>query len=203
MAQQPSSPYALPRDRATDRSNLVDLQTIGLAARDPQTGLLVPVDPAWNMGRQVGVDDGLDGKTGRPDGARQDPIVVQARDPDAAPPVAFAPGSIRRNVTWPAEGNGGKGQFSWASNQASDPGAPFQVTGVAEYVISSLHLQLSRALSWVVAGVKPAIPAGPAGQHGTGQVLRAATGWPVVAPQVPSYSARVPLLRPRDLVSQS
>jgi hypothetical protein len=191
-----ASPYLLPRDPATDRSN-------------PETWATIePVNPDGTLariplGRQRSVETGLDPKTGRPARFRSRPVMVQARDLRAAAPVSVSPGTVRRNVVWPVRENGAQGLFSWAGNRNSGGGRFFQVTGVAEYLISSLALQLSRPLSWVVAGQKPAIPTGP---DQTAQMRRfrgfqQGTGWPVVAPNVPSYGSRVPLLRPSSLVS--
>ena len=199
--------YQLRRDPTTDRGNLVDLATVGLAYRDPTSLQLVPVAGALaeNLGgRQVGVIVSRS-KAGRPVLRRTDPFrAVTPRAPnDAGPGPVLAPGTVRRDVAWPLVGGGGRGDFSSTANaRPGGPGRAFQPTKVIEYVISSLALRLGGGLSlaWPVAGVKPLIGQGPDATH-RHRMLAAASGWPVVAPSVPSFSSRVPLLRPRSLVS--
>ena len=187
--------FQIPRDPATDQSRPVDWQTIEPVAPD---GTLARIP----SGRQVRTTK-TDTAVGRPGRFKTRPLLVQARDPLAAAPKAISPGTVRRNVVWPVEETGNRGLFSWASNSAPNPGRFFQVTGVAEYVISSLALQLSRPLKWVVTGQKPVLAQGPdqALQVRRFRGYQQGTGWPVIAPAVPSYSARIPLLRPRGLVS--
>lgn len=184
-------------DQGTDRSTLVDLQTVGLATRDPKTGELVRA-PGLSVGRMTATGPALS-KVDRPDQWVNPQVRVQARQLNRDAGGVLAPGTVRRNVAWPVRQNGGRGLFSSAANMAAGPGGrAFKATGVTEYLVSSLHLMLARPLSWVVAGVKPLIPEGPTGQTPSIQ-LSAASGWPVLAPQIPSYGSRVPLLRPRGL----
>lgn len=200
-------PYQLRRDPATDRGNLVDLATIGLASRDPVTLTLVatPGALAENLGgRQTGIVQART-RVGRPGLVHTDPFrVLQPAAPnDAGPGPILAPGTVRRNVEWPLIGGGGRGEFSSTANtRPGGPGRGFQLTKLAEYIISSLALRVGGglSLSWPVAGVKPLIGEGPDASH-RHTMLRQASGWPVVAPAVPSFSSRVPLLRPRNLVS--
>jgi hypothetical protein len=187
--------FQLPRDPATDQSRPVEWSTVE------------PVNPDGTLaripsGRQVSLKPQLT-PVGRTGFWKTRPVMVQARDGRAAAAKAISPGTIRRNVTWPVEETGGRSLFSWAGNAAPDHGRFFQVTGVTEYVISSLALQLARPLKWVITGQKPALAKGVDQQV---QIRRfrgyqQASGWPMIAPAVPSYGARVPLLRPRGLVS--
>ena len=192
-----AAPWLLPRDPATDQSRPVDWQTFE------------PVNPdgtlaRFPLGGQVRTTSLRSKRTGRPSRFRVRPVLVQAVDPRVQVPRAISPGTIRRNVVWPTEEVGATGLFSAAANTHPE-GHPrfFQVTGVAEYIISSLALQLSRPLSWVTAGAKPLLPDGTdaAVQVRRFRGFQQASGWPVVAPSVPSYGSRVPLLRPRGLVS--
>jgi hypothetical protein len=202
-------PYQLRRDPTTDRGNLTDLATVGLAYRDPATLTLVPTPGAEAEsigGRQIGIVATVT-SVGRPALLHTLPFrVLQPRAPnDAGPGPILAPGTIRRNVAWPLNGGGGLSGFSSTANmRTGGPGRAFQVTKVMEYVLSSLFLRSGGGLSlaWPVAGVKPLIGQGPDATH-RHRMVAAASGWPVVAPSVPSFSSRVPLLRPRNLVSTS
>jgi hypothetical protein len=198
--------YAIPTDPSTDRTNLVGLESVGLARRDPQTGQVL--DGAAELATHPLGLQTRPGVTltpaGRPGFARTGNLttVVEPRLDRVSLP-AIAPGTIRRNVDWPIEGGGGRGLFSSTANEGGGgPGRAFQVTAVSEYFLSTLRMMLPRSLSWVVTGAKPLIPEGPDGQHYHSE-LAAASGWPVVQPVVPSYASRVPLLRPRSLVSQT
>jgi len=190
----------LPRDPATDQSNPETWATLEPVAPD---GTLARI----SLGRASRTTSARDPATGRPAFYDAEPVLVQARSENSGLiPRAVSPGTIRRNVVWPVEELGAPGLFSWAANVHAD-GRPrfFQVTGVAEYIISSLALQLARPLSWVVAGVKPQLPDGPdaAIQAARFRGYQQGSGWPVVAPQVPSYGSRVPLLRPSGLATTS
>jgi len=215
--QQPVGRYRLPRSGATDRGNLTDLATVGLAYRDPnllQPGgargaipalVAAPAATAENLGgRQTGRVAAFT-RTGRP--ALQhdvpfDPVTKVSPSVDAGPGPVLASGTVRRNVEWPLLGGGGRGEFSGTANgRPGGPGRAFEVTPVDEYIISSLHLQLPLPLSAPVAGVKPPILNGPDATHRNRLWHARSSGWPVVAPSVPSFSARVPLVRPRNLVS--
>lgn len=205
--QQRPGPYQLRRDPATDRGNLTDLETVGLAFRDPSTGLLVasPAAVTENLGgRQVGNVHPFTA-AGRA-GLRVTQVfraVGRGRSNYAGLTPVLAPGTIRRDVTYPLVGGGGAGPFSSTANtRPGGPGRAFQPTPTSDYLISSLHLQLSRPLRWVIAGVKPLIGEGPDASH-RHNMLGRASGWPVVAASVPSFSAQVPLRRPRNLVSNN
>lgn len=203
--RRPPGVYSYPRDPATDRSTVDDFESVGLAAVDPATGLVVLAPNALAqhlLGRQVGARP-IASRVGRParDTVKEFRPSTQPTNPPAL--VSNAPGSIRRNLVWPIVGGGGVGLFSSTANgHPGGPGLAFEVTGVAEYYLSTLRRLLPRALSWVVAGPKPPIAEGPDGQHAH-RMGAWASGWPVVAPTVPSYSARVPLRRPQGLVSNT
>lgn len=178
----------LPRDPATDRSNAQNWQDMG-------QGQPVPLGRSRRLTAQV------DSRTRRPVRWRNTPVRVQARNLSQAAPVRLAPGTIRRNVVFPTRGHGGRGLFSWTANRSEpNPGRPFQVTNPARYLVSSLHLGLAAPLKWPILGAKPPVPEGPQGQR-LRRMAGPSTGWPVVAPTVPSFGSRVPLLRPRGLVS--
>lgn len=190
-----ASAFQLPRDPATDQSNLVEWSTL---EPTPPDGLL----PRLALGRQVSLKPQLT-RVGRPGFYGVTPVLVQARDSRAAAAKAIGPGTIRRNVVWPTEEIGSRGLFGWAGNAATAAGRFFQVTGVKEYIVSSLHLQLARPLPWVVTGQKPPLSQGvdQVAQSRRFRGYQQGSGWPVIAPSIPSYSARVQLLRPRGLVS--
>ncbi len=195
----------LPRDRATDKSNLIVWQTLGLAVRDPQTGELASSTPPPNLGRQTRTTAVVDDKTGRPDFYKPERVIVQARNLRALAPKAIGPGTIRRNVTFPLGGGpigsgGSRSLYSAAGSASGDAPKLFEPSNPAEYIASSVHLQLARPLPTVVAGAKPSIPDGPSGQH-TGISAAHSTGWPVVAPNVPSFGSRVAPIRPQSLVT--
>ena len=196
----------LPRDPATDRSNLVTLQTIGLAYQDPQVvsnpQQLAPVNPRVSLGRATRTTATVSAKTGRPDFYGSEPVLVQARNLNALPAQAIGPGTIRRNVRYQIDGAGIRGLFSAASSSSANPSKLVDPTSPLVYLASSLWLQLSRPLMWVVTGKKPLFPDGPSGQHYHVELARA-SGWPVIAPNVPSFGARVPLLRPPGLVANT
>jgi hypothetical protein len=225
-SRQRSGPgaYRLRRDPSTDRGNLTDLATVGLAYRDPsgavQPGgatpsagpyavipalVATPGATAENLGgRQVGIVPAVS-KVGRPALRHTLPFrVLQPAAPnDAGLGPVLAPGTIRRNVEWPLIGGGGRSGFSATANgRPGGPGRGFELTKVMEYLISSIALRRGGgiSLSWPVAGVKPLIGEGPDASH-RHSMLGRASGWPVVAPSVPSFSSRVPLLRPRNLSS--
>lgn len=206
QAPPPGVYTAYPRDPRTDRSNLIALEAIGLAARDPQTGALVAEPGALTLhplGEQVGARSQLTA-TGRPGFLETLPVRVRQVRGDRAAGQAIAPGTVRRNVAWPIVGGGGRGAFSSTANsRPGGPGRGFQLTAVTEYILTSLRLMLPRPDQWVVAGVKPLIPEGPDGQHPHFPMALQGSGWPVVAPTVPSFSSRVPLLRPAGLVSNT
>jgi hypothetical protein len=205
--QQRPGLYQLRRDPATDRSNLNDLETVGLAFLDPATGLLVasPAAVTENLGgRQVGVVAAFT-PAGRA-GLRVTQVfraLGRGRSNYAGLTPVLAPGTIRRDVTYPLVGGGGAGPFSKTANtRPGGPGIAFQPSNTTDYLVSSMHLQLPRALRWVVAGVKPLIGEGPDASH-RHNMLGRASGRPVIAAQVPSFSSQIPLLRPRNLVSNN
>ena len=130
------------------------------------------------------------------------PVLVQARDLGRTQGGTVNPGTVRRNVSYPIAGGGGTGFFSWATNRAYGGGKAFQPTSSPRYLVTSFFLGLSSPRKWPITGPKPPIPDGPDGQR-LRQMAEPSTGWPVIAPTVPSFGSRVPLLRPRGLVSSS
>lgn len=174
-------PFRLPRDPATDQATPAELVTVGLAGN--------PAPPIV-LGRQV--------KTTDPD----DTVRPAERSLDTEERGTLAPGTIRRNVSYEVNGARGQGFFSWASNAIGEalgfvPARPPQ----DEYLVSSLFLGLPDSLATVVSGtVKTAPGLEPFRQRPTIQA-QPSTGWPVEAPVIPSYGSRVPLRRPRGLVS--
>lgn len=197
-----STPPPLPRDPATDQSTLVDRQAIGLAVTDPETGVLVETVKV-SLGRSTRTTSMLT-KTGRPGFWKSRPFIVQARNLSAAAPVAFAPGTLRGNTIGPIVGLPSRGLYDRVTLQAASPaGPPVGLTGVVGYLLSSLHLMLARPNPAVVSGQANAnVTPGPAGQHA--HVMGApASGFPVIAPRIPSYGSRIPLLRPPTLITNA
>jgi hypothetical protein len=187
-----SGVYRLARDPAVDRSTRVSLESVGLADN--------PLPPAV-LGRQVTAKSSRT-PAGRPGRFITALFRPQERDLDHENRGTLAPGTIRRNVTYDVNGARGQGFFSWAANAIGEavgfvPARPPQ----DEYVVSSLFLQLPDSLATVVSGtIKPAPGLEPFRQRPTVQA-QPSTGWPVLAPQIPSYGSRVPLRRPRGLSS--
>ena len=190
----PADPYALRRDRSTDQSNATDRAALGLED-----------DLSLNLGRQVTDEARFFTKAGFPGRFREGRVIVQAVDGNYSPEPAIGPGSIARNIRYPQNGIAVGGYFSWAANdlELPPPGPVPEATDpsrVDEYYLSSLFLGLPDSAPWVVAGYDRPQP-GLAGFQSPATVMgQPGTGWPVIAPEIPSYGSRVPLRRPRNLV---
>jgi hypothetical protein len=190
-------PYRLPRDPATDQSNMLSLATLGLEGNP---------SPPVSLGRQVTNPARFFTRKGRPARWRGQRPKVGDRVLDAMVPPQISPGTVRRNIRMPANGIQVQGFFSWAANVADFGPSPapgtVQNEQTDEYLVTSMALQLPDPLPTVVSetvkpapGLEPFRPQpGIMGQQGT--------GWPVLQPAVPSFGSRVPLLRPRGLVAQ-
>ena len=190
-----ADPYALPRDRATDRSDADVWASLGLEE--------VPGGP--NLGDQVTDPGRFLSRTKRPARWREGRTVMQERRLDVQPMPAIGPGSIARNVRYPQDGIASPGYFSWAANAPDLPApgpvpAALEPSRVDEYYLSSLWLGQADPAPWVVAGFERPQPGLEGFQSRAGVQGQPSTGWPVLAPEIPSYGARVPLLRPRGLV---
>jgi len=197
IAQQvPADPLALPRDLATDQSNETDWSALGLEQS--------PTRP--NLGRQVTTDPTREfTRAGYPGLWREGPVLVQERRLDEAPMPSIGAGTINRNIRYPNEGHATPGLFSWAANTLELPaGGPvpeaLEPTRVDEYYMSSTWLGIQDPAPWVVAGYDRPQPGLEPFQSRPGLQAQPSTGWPVLAPEVPSYGSRVPLRRPRGLV---
>lgn len=193
----PADPLALPRDRATDQSNQVDRAALGLEA-----------DLTLNLGRQETDRRRFVTRAGRPGRFREGRVIMLSPDGNFSPMPAIGAGSIARNVRYPQNAIASPGYFSWAANQPDlpPPGpqpAATEPTRVDEYYLSSLFLGLPDSAPWVVAGETRPQPGLAGFQSKPGVMGQPGTGWPVLAPQIPSYGSRVPLLRPRTLVGSS
>jgi hypothetical protein len=185
--------YRLPRDPATDATTPRGLVTVGLGGN--------PHEPV-TLGGQVDTTRRGFTDAGRPGLFRTPVFRPQERSLDVIQGTTVAPGTIRRNVRYNANGARGQGFFSWAANAIGEalgfvPARPPQ----DEYIVSSLHLMLPDSLATVVSGTTKSAPGlEPFRERATIQA-QASSGWPVEAPQIPSYGSRVPLRRPRGLVS--
>lgn len=194
----PADPLALPRDRATDQSNEVDRASLGLEE-----------DLTLDLGRQFATVRGRTAtRTGRPGLWREGPTVIQERRLDVQPEPSIAPGSIARNIRYPQNAIAAPGFFSWAANAPDlpPPGpapAALEPSRVDEYYLSSLFLGLPDSAPWVVAGHERPQPGLEPFQSRPGVMGQPGSGWPVVAPEIPSYGSRVPLLRPRTLIGSA
>jgi hypothetical protein len=184
--------YRLPRDPAVDSTTPNGFANVGLAGNP---------DAPVVLGRQTSTR-GQETPVGRPGRFHTLAFRPQARNLNREQRGTLAPGTIRRNVEYAINGMRGIGFFSWAANELGNtlgfaPARPPQ----DEYLVSSLHLQLPDSLATVVSETqKPAPGLEPFRQNATVQA-GASTGWPVLAPQIPSYGSRVPLRRPRGLVT--
>ncbi len=189
--------YRFPRDPAVDRTTPQGFANVGLAGNP---------DPPVVLGAQTSEleagDESRRTSAGRPGRFRLQAFRPQARDLNHERRGTLAPGTIRRNVRYPINGIPVPSFFSWAANDecvadSLDPARPPQ----DEYLVSSVHLMLPDSLATVVSGSsKPAPGLEPFRQEPTVQA-GPSTGYPVVAPQIPSYGSRIPLRRPRGLVS--
>lgn len=189
-------PLALPRDPATDRSNETDWAALGLDGQ--------PVRPS--LGGQTATDPGRAfTRTGMPGLWRDEPVLVQGRDLDWLPLPAISPGQVRRNIRLPQDGIPVPGFFSWAANEQCAPAGRSQAatepSRVDEYLLTERTLQLPDSAPWVVAGYERPQPGLEGFQSPPGVQGQPGTGWPVLAPEIPSYGSRVPLRRPRGLVT--
>lgn len=193
----PADPYALARDRATDQSNDVDRASLGLEEN-------VTLD----LGSQVATVKGRTlTRAGRPGLFREGRTVIQERRLDVEPMPAIGAGTINREITYPPDGIAVPGFFNVAANQPSlpPPGAAratLEPSRVSEYYMSSLWLGLPDSAPWVITGERPQ-PGLQGFQSRPGIQAQPGTGWPVVAPEIPSYGSRVPLLRPRTLIGSA
>ena len=186
-----------PRDPAVDRTTPQGFATVGLAGNpDPPTTLGAQSSDLTAQGQPK------ETAVRRPGLFRLVPFRPKERDLNHENRGTLAPGTIRRNVRYPINGIPVPSFFSWAANEecvcdSLDPARPPQ----DEYLVSSAHLQLPDSLATVVSGtVKRAPGLEPFRQAPTIQA-GPSTGYPVIAPQVPSYGSRVPLRRPRGLVT--
>lgn len=196
-AENTRTVFRFSRDPAVDQTTPQGFATVGLAGNpDPPAPL-----GAQSSDVEAGGESPLT-RTGRPGRFRLLPFRPQSRDLDHENRGTLAPGTIRRNVRYPINGIPAPSFFSWAANalgivDSLDPARPPQ----DEYLVSSAHLQLPDSLATVVSGTaKPAPGLEPFRSAPTVQA-GASTGYPVIAPQVPSYGSRVPLRRPRGLVT--
>lgn len=181
-----------PRDPAVDQTQPLGFATVGLADNP---------DPPVVLGAQTS-RRGEQTPSGRPGRFRTIAFRPQARDLDHENRGTLAPGTIRRNVQYAINGVRGSGFFSWAANELGSafgfvPARPPQ----DEYLVSSVHLQLPDSLATVVSGSVKAAPGLEPFRAGATVQAGASTGWPVYAPQIPSYGSRIPLRRPRGLVT--
>lgn len=197
-----SDPLALPRDPATDRANRTDWQTLGLEERTPPPRLGRQVPTVQAARRRAFT------RSGQPGLWREQPVIVQGRRLDAMPEPQIGAGTINRNIRYPNNGIATPGFFSWAANAPDLPApgpvaAALEPSRVDEYYMSSTFLGLPDSAAWVVAGLERPQPGLQGFQSPPGVMGQPSTGWPVLAPEVPSYGARVPLRRPRGLVTAS
>jgi hypothetical protein len=184
--------YRLPRDPAVDHTTPQGFETVGLAG-DPF--------PPVVLGSQTSHKSHAT-PAGRPGFWRLIPFRPQERSLDRLQGTTVAPGTIRRNVQYSKNGIPAPGLFSWAANLITyalgfEPARPPQ----DEYLVSSHHLMLADSLATVVSGTTKTAPGLEPFRGGATVQAGPSTGWPVVAPQIPSYGSRVPLRRPRGLVS--
>lgn len=199
--------FRIARDPAVDQTTPLGFASVGLADNpDPPVPLGPQTSPInWGTGSRRT-------PAGRPGCWQTDVFRPGSRGSNGeldlnSPQVpegrgTLAPGTIRRNVQYVKNGIPGPGFFSWAANKLGfalgfEPARDPQ----DEYVVSSLFLGLADSLATVVSGsVKPAPGLEPFRAGETVQA-QASTGWPVLAPQIPSFGSRVPLRRPRGLVT--
>lgn len=188
-------PYRLARDPATDQSNAVSLETLGLAGNPAQPSVL---------GTQVTSERVFFTDQGRPGQWEGQAPKVAERDSDAMVPRGIAAGTIRRNVRYPTNLIQVQALYSWTDNDPCfSPGTldPLLNTVQDEYVVSSTFRSLEDSSPTVVSGtVKPAPGLEPF-RPTPGVMGQPGTGWPVLQPAIPSFGSRIPLLRPRGLVA--
>lgn len=190
-----ADPYALARDRATDRSNATDRASLGLED-----------DLTLNLGRQVTDERRFFTKAGTPGRSWSEPFRPQGRRLDVMPEPAIAPGSIARNIRYPQNAIAVPGFFNVAANQPDlpPPGpapAAIEPSRVDEYYLSSTFLGIADSPPWVVAGLERPQPGLQPFQSPATVQGQPSSGWPVISPEIPSFGSRVPLRRPRNLVA--
>lgn len=189
--------FRYPRDPAVDESTAASFESVGLAGNPNLPVVLGPQTSELNLGtgsRRT--------KVGRPGAWKTLPFTPHARDLNTERRGTLAPGTIRRNVRYKVNGSRASGFFSWAANELAN------VLGFVparapqdEYLVSSLHLMLPDSLATVVSGTSKPAPGLEPFRGGETVQGQASTGWPVLAPQIPSYGSRIPLRRPRGLVA--
>lgn len=193
--------YRIARDPAVDQTTPQGFATVGLAGNPDPPAVLGPQTSRLNDGtgsRRTPV--------GRPGCWQTSVFRPGSRGSDGSlnheERGTLAPGTIRRNVQYTKNGIPAGGFFSWAANKlvyalglepARDP--------QSEYVVTSLFLGLADSLATVVSGTVKAAPGLEPFRGGATVQAGASTGWPVLSPQIPSYGSRVPLRRPRGLVT--
>ena len=192
-----ADPLALPRDPATDQSNDVVWASLGLEQS--------PTRP--NLGRQFTDPRRFLTRTGSPGRWREGRQIVGTNPPGDRdlPMPSIGAGTINRNIRYPQDGIPVPGLFSWAANGQQAPAgvsaAAIEPSRVDEYYLSSTFLGLADPAPWVVAGYERPQPGLQGFQAQPTIMAQPGTGWPVLAPSIPSYGSRVPLRRPRGLVS--
>ena len=193
--------YRIVRDPAVDQTTPQGFATVGLAGNPDPPVPLGPQTSPLNFGtgsRRT--------PAGRPGCWQTDVFRPGSRGSDGSlnreESGTLAPGTIRRNVQYTKNGIAAQGFFSWAANAiayalgftpARDP--------QDEYLVSSLFLGIADSLATVVSGTVKSAPGLEPFRGGATVQAGASTGWPVLAPQIPSFGSRVPLRRPRGLVT--
>lgn len=190
--------FRFSRDPAVDHSTPQGYASVGLAGNP---------DPPTTLGAQSSELSAGSSTPGRTRAGRPGRFVTalfnpRSRDLSREERGTLAPGTIRRNIRYPINGIPVPGLFSWAANEPCvadtlDPTRPPQ----DEYLVSSVHLQLPDSLATVVSGTTKRAPGLEPFRGGATIQAGPSTGYPVVAPQIPSYGSRVPLRRPRGLVT--
>ena len=189
--------FRFPRDPAVDHETPQGYASVGLAGNP---------DPPTSLGRQSS-DRNSGGTPRRTRAGRPGRFVTslfnpRERDLSREERGTLAPGTIRRNIRYPINGIPVPGLFSWAANEAcvADTLDPTRAPQ-DEYLVTSTHLMLPDSLATVVAGSTKPAPGLEPFRGGATIQAGPSTGYPVVAPQIPSYGSRVPLRRPRGLVT--
>lgn len=196
----PAGVNRLTRDPAVDGSTVERFRSVGLAGDPFPPTVLGPATSELNYGTGE-----RETPAGRPGCWQTDPFRPGLRDTDHENRGTLAPGNIRRNVTYRANGVGAQGFFSWAENEPElpsmrlDPARPPQ----DEYIVSSLFLGIANSLATVVSGTAKPAPGLEPFRGGATIQAQPSTGWPVLSPQIPSFGSRIPLRRPRGLVAVS
>lgn len=195
------------RDPAVDQTTPQGFRSVGLAGNP---------DPPVVLGPQTShLNDGTGerrSKQGRPTCWKTSVFRPRERDLNREGPGSqkdgagergtLVPVNVRRNVQYAKNGIPAPGFFSWAANVLGwafgfEPARPPQ----DEYLVSSHFLGIADSLATVVSGTTKPAPGLEPFRGGATVQAGASTGWPVIAPQIPSYGSRVPLRRPRGLVA--